>query len=285
MGCSAGRAIFLYFCSSLSPFKNFPVDTGFLHSLKKAPGNPFLSNWFSGSKAPASIRSIRAPVAIKHAHFPDPSRHSRLLARATKTAAFKSSTVAHLTSHLLESTRGFATFPHEHKFHSCNSAALVVPSLGFPKRFRSHMILEGHAGFVAGKLVQRTCQDDDGNKRQTVEIEGPARRLGPSVSDRSCREGINRSQGFIRFSFLERARLCRALCLGFSALAGKVAAPSAQRGDRPMTERSWACESSLSARSSSTPSRLKASSSDGWDPGSHTGPASLVDWPRSVGVM
>ena len=41
----------------------------------------------------------------------------------------------------------------------------------------SHTLTKGMRIFVAGKLVQRTWQDDSGSKRQTVEIQ--VNRVGP----------------------------------------------------------------------------------------------------------
>ena len=49
--------------------------------------------------------------------------------------------------------------------------------------------------FVAGKLVQRSWQDDAGNKRQTVEIQvthvGPDRQFATAEVARSAAEGLS----------------------------------------------------------------------------------------------
>jgi single-strand DNA-binding protein len=51
--------------------------------------------------------------------------------------------------------------------------------------------------FVAGKLVQRSWQDDDGNKRQTVEIQvahvGPDHQFAIAEVTKSTAEGSSSS--------------------------------------------------------------------------------------------
>jgi single-strand DNA-binding protein len=51
--------------------------------------------------------------------------------------------------------------------------------------------------FVAGKLVQRSWQDDDGNKRQTVEIQvahvGPDLQFATAEVTKSTAEGSSSS--------------------------------------------------------------------------------------------
>jgi single-strand DNA-binding protein len=49
----------------------------------------------------------------------------------------------------------------------------------------SRTLKKGMRVFVAGKLVQRTWQDDDGNKRQTVEIQ--VTHVGPGSEDHWAR--------------------------------------------------------------------------------------------------
>jgi single-stranded DNA-binding protein len=53
---------------------------------------------------------------------------------------------------------------------------------------------KGMRVFVAGKLVQRSWQDDDGNKRQTVEIQ--VTHVEPDVQFRRPRRSPSPPQGF-----------------------------------------------------------------------------------------
>lgn len=59
---------------------------------------------------------------------------------------------------------------------------LWISVLAVESRERSESLEDGSAGmrvFVAGKLVQRGWQDNDGNKRQSVEIQ--ATHVGPDL--------------------------------------------------------------------------------------------------------
>ena len=57
----------------------------------------------------------------------------------------------------------------------------------------AHTLKKGMRVIVAGKLVQRTWQDNDGNKRQTVEIEvthvGPDLQFAAAEVAKSTAEG------------------------------------------------------------------------------------------------
>jgi single-strand DNA-binding protein len=59
------------------------------------------------------------------------------------------------------------------------------------------MLRKGMRVFVAGKLVQRTWQDDAGNKRQTVEIQvthvGPDLQFATAEVAKSTAEGLKSS--------------------------------------------------------------------------------------------
>jgi single-strand DNA-binding protein len=61
----------------------------------------------------------------------------------------------------------------------------------------SRTLHKGMRVFVAGKLVQRSWQDDSGNKRQTVEIQvshvGPDLQFATAEVTRSTAEGLNAS--------------------------------------------------------------------------------------------
>ena len=56
---------------------------------------------------------------------------------------------------------------------------------------------KGMRVFVAGKLVQRSWQDNDGNKRQTVEIQVTPRRTGSPVRYRRGHKVDRRGFGFV----------------------------------------------------------------------------------------
>ena len=67
------------------------------------------------------------------------------------------------------------------------------PSRAGSEASRSKTVVVGMRIFVAGKLVQRSWQDNDGNKRQTVEIQvthvGPDLQFATAEVVKSTAEG------------------------------------------------------------------------------------------------
>ena len=81
------------------------------------------------------------------------------------------------------------------------SRAALLPAFSAQRataaRSSAQTLKKGMRVFVAGKLVQRSWQDNDGNKRQTVEIQVTPRRTGSPVRYRRGHKVDRRGFGFV----------------------------------------------------------------------------------------